>query len=141
MLGSIKNLQVIVHLCLMDVIVPANAWIFFQEIFKMIAFDPVDISEYIDTGFDLHQGEFELPAQYAQLGYESAYLLTNVGSLFLIIGLQLVLIPVYVAMTYCPCRKVGNCAQKKIDGCFFNGILAFIDGTFFVLIIMIFLNL
>ena len=61
MLGSIKNLQVIVHLCLMSVIVPANAWIVFEQIFKMIAFDPIDISEYIDTGFSLQQAEFDLP--------------------------------------------------------------------------------
>ena len=42
MISSIKNLQVIVHLVLMGVIVPANAQIYFSEIFKMIAFDPLD---------------------------------------------------------------------------------------------------
>ena len=53
MLGSIKNLQVIVHLCLLGVIVPANAAIFFEYLFAMIAFDPVDITEYINGGFEL----------------------------------------------------------------------------------------
>jgi len=45
MLSSIKNLQVIVHLTLVNVIIPANAFIFFAMIFEIIAFDPIDISE------------------------------------------------------------------------------------------------
>ena len=48
MLSSIKNLQVIVHLVLLSVIVPANAFIFFKGLFKMIAFDP--IAEIVDIG-------------------------------------------------------------------------------------------
>ena len=44
MLGSIKNLQIIVHLCLLAVIVPANAQILFTHLFDMIAFDPIDVS-------------------------------------------------------------------------------------------------
>lgn len=46
MLGSIKNMQVIVHLCLMmNLLVPPNSQLFFDEIFKMTKFDPVDLSE------------------------------------------------------------------------------------------------
>jgi len=58
MLSSIKNLQVIVHLCLLGVIVPANAQIFFEYLFEMIAFDPVDVTEYINFGFSLNNEEF-----------------------------------------------------------------------------------
>ena len=45
MLGSIKNLQVIVHLCLFALIIPGNAAMFFEALFDMIAFDPIDITE------------------------------------------------------------------------------------------------
>ena len=47
MLASIKNVQVIVHLLLLNVTVLANAAIFFGAIAEMVAFDPIDISEYI----------------------------------------------------------------------------------------------
>ena len=45
MLSSIKNLQVIVHLVLFAIIVPATAKIFLAELFKMIAFDPIECSD------------------------------------------------------------------------------------------------
>mmetsp|Transcript_34941 Transcript_34941/g.42830 ORF Transcript_34941/g.42830 Transcript_34941/m.42830 type:complete len:94 (-) Transcript_34941:1640-1921(-) len=45
MLSSIKNLQVIVHLTLVNVIIPANAMIFFAAILEIIAFDPIDIED------------------------------------------------------------------------------------------------
>ena len=45
MLGLIKSLQVIVHLTLVNVIIPANAMLFFSMIFEIIAFDPIDIED------------------------------------------------------------------------------------------------
>ena len=54
MLGSIKNLLVIVHLCLFFfLILPGNATMFFEALFDMIAFDPVDVTEQIDWFFEL----------------------------------------------------------------------------------------
>ena len=85
MLGSIKNLQVIVHLCLLAVIVPANAQIFFSQIFEMIAFDPIDVSFIIDVLFATEKGDFELNPTFVQLGYESAYFTSNMGILLLVV--------------------------------------------------------
>ena len=51
MLSAIKNVQVIVHLTLLSVVVPANAQIFYGAIAEMVAFDPVEIDAYIDIGF------------------------------------------------------------------------------------------
>ena len=45
LIGSVKALQVIVHLLLLQVIVPANASMFFGIIFEALAFDPIDIEE------------------------------------------------------------------------------------------------
>ena len=50
MLSAIKNLQVIVHLTLLSVVVPANAQIFFGAIAELISFDPIEIDEIIDFG-------------------------------------------------------------------------------------------
>ena len=57
MLSSIKNLQVIIHLTLFNVIIPANASIFFAIIFKIIAFDPIKTSEYIMDIFEIEDTE------------------------------------------------------------------------------------
>ena len=53
MLSSIKNLQVIVHLTLVNVIIPANAMIFFSMIFQIIAFDPVNIQDQVADLFEI----------------------------------------------------------------------------------------
>ena len=60
MLGSIKTLQVIVHLCLFTLIIPANADVFFAELFNMIAFDPVDVQDQILLIFDVGEDTQEI---------------------------------------------------------------------------------
>lgn len=64
MLGSIKNLQVIVHLCLIEVIVPSNAQIFISQLSEMIAFDPIDLSLYFGDTFEVYEEEIELPDNF-----------------------------------------------------------------------------
>ena len=59
MLSSIKALQVVIHLCLMTVIMPGNANILFGALAEFVAFDPVDVTDAINTMFDLEE-EMEL---------------------------------------------------------------------------------
>lgn len=86
MLSSIKNLQVIVHLCLLSVIMPANSQIFFEYLFEMIAFDPVDVDDLINDMFGLKDDDPGLKDAFVQLGYESAFFVTNMGSLLFILA-------------------------------------------------------
>ena len=83
MLASIKNVQVIVHLSLLNVIVPANAQIFFGAVAEMVVFDPVDVSEYISAAkvFDAVFTDFEADPDFEQLGYESVFFDSNLGGL------------------------------------------------------------
>ena len=143
MLGSIKNLQIIVHLVLMGVIVPANAEIFFGALFDMIAFDPIDVTWIINPMFSLSDIEQGLDEEFEALGYQSAYFLTNLGSLFLVVIVQLVLIPMHLSVWACKpcCNKARRYSANHIDKCLWNGILTFIDGTFLVLCIMGMINL
>lgn len=121
---------------------PANAAIFFEYIFEMIAFDPIDVTEYINIGFNLSSLEFELEVNFVQLGYESAYFVTNLGSLFFVIVVEILLIPIYVMIWKGSCckSKVRTFGHNQVKSCFFNGLLAFIDGTFLVLIMMSIIN-
>ena len=43
LLGTIKNLQMLTHLSLLSVFVPANAQVFFSYIFDIISFDFADV--------------------------------------------------------------------------------------------------
>ncbi len=65
MLAAIKHLQVITHLCLMSVIIPANAQIYFGYIFTVIAFDPIEIQDQVENFFNLEQSDdFELEDKF-----------------------------------------------------------------------------
>ena len=57
MLGSIKPLQIIVHLCLLNVILPGNANIFYAAISEMIAFDPLPVPEVV---YEIYLSELEM---------------------------------------------------------------------------------
>ena len=57
MLSAIKNVQVVVHLTLLSVVVPANAQIFYGAIAELVAFDPIEIDTLIDFGFKTRPDE------------------------------------------------------------------------------------
>ena len=151
MLATIKHLQLILHLNLLNLIVPGNASYFFIQLDNMINFDPIpdeytNLTEFIDEIFQLsHDYEIEksLGARFESLDYDSPYLLENMGSMTIFLMLQLALIPFFILFSYlCVCsKKIKNWCLAKIAGIFFNGILAFIDGTFLLNAIMASINL
>ena len=143
MLSSIKNLQVIVHLTLVNVIIPANASIFFAMIFEIIAFDPIDISDYVIDIFEIEETEVEdVSPNFEQLGYETASIMLNMGSMLLIWALELGQIPILFIIFLCPCftKKCTKWSKKKLKGIFWNQLLTLIDGTFLVILIMATIN-
>lgn len=130
-------------------IIPANADVFFSELFDMIAFDPIDVQDFLEAMFSIGEDTQEISdalsdinEKLEDLGYESAYFLTNIGSLILVVFLQLLLIPLSLAvwkLRFCK-PSIKKRAKKQVKGCFFNGILTFIDGTLVVILIMGLIN-
>ena len=88
MLGSVKNLQLIVHLTLMHVAVPANTQVLLSAIFEWVTFDLYDTSAL--TGSYYSPSEVKVSDSLEQLGYESAFCLINLGSCFYFIFGQLI---------------------------------------------------
>ena len=131
--------------------IPANSSTFFKELDDMITFDPlpddyIPIINFIGDIFYLsHDYEIEvsLGASFEALGYESPYLLENMGSMTLFLMLYIALIPFFFLFLFiCRCKaKLRNWFKKKIDGIFFNGILAFLDGTYLLIAIMATINM
>ena len=75
-----------IHICAADVTVPPNAQIFFEQMFSVVSFDPLDIKKQIVNFYNLEMSqEVETDGNFAQLGYESSYVLVNLGSLQLIV--------------------------------------------------------
>lgn len=144
LLGSIKPLQVIIHLSLMSVEVPGAAQSIFGAIAELVVFDPIPVEDEINELFELaHEDDNELNTNFQQLDYETPYCVANLGSLLFIIMLQLALIPIIVSMALvlkC-CPKVQRWSVRKMGGIFFNSILTFIDGTFLAIALMAAINM
>ena len=124
LIGGIETLQIILHICLTDVRVPANAQIVFNEIFKIVSYDPIDIQDQVEDFFNL-DGELqvEMEGNFEQLGYESSYIISNMGSLVIINAFQVC----YVAFMalFLAFEKTRKWASKKLGNVFFNKNLAF----------------
>ena len=145
LLGKIKNLQVIVHLTLMQVLMPANSQVFMSVIFKLVTYDMFDASPLTDTFYS--PTDTEVDASLVQLGYESAYCLINLGScLYLIIGQILIVIfeALFLACFRLKCwhgrshktsvraDKCKRFFEKQLNGVFMNSTLTTIDGVLLV---------
>ena len=85
-------------------VIPANTGVVFGQLDDMLTFDPIPddyipISGFIgDIFFIEHDYEIEcgLGEKFEKLGYESPYLLENMGSMTIILMLQLALIPFFL---------------------------------------------
>ena len=85
LLGYVKNLQILVHLTLMTILMPANAQVLMSAVFKKVTFDAFDTSSLTLTFYT--PTEPDVDDKLAALGYESAFCIINMGScLYLIFG-------------------------------------------------------
>lgn len=76
----INTQQLIVFMPLFDVLMPANAQTFFNEIFKIAAFDIVEIEPYVNFMLNLNEtGPFN--ENFDKLGFQSLFFLNNLGPL------------------------------------------------------------
>ena len=85
LLSLIKNLQILVHLTLMQVLLPANSQLFMSVIFGSVTFDPFDTSSLTASYYT--PTDVEMNDKLDQLGYQSAACIINLGScLYFIFG-------------------------------------------------------
>ena len=142
LLEAVKNLQVIVHLTLMKVFMPANAQIIMTAIFGFLTFDMFD-TEALTAGFYSPE-DVEVNDSLVQLGYETAYCLINLGScLYLILGQIFIVILealLFVCFrlncwrkrsnkTFLIVEKAKKWFAKQLNGVFWNSILSTLDGA------------
>ena len=117
-----------------------------QGLINAVTFDPIDVQDQVNDIFALEfdeEKDYELEESFIELGYESPYLVINMGSLCLFIAIESALLLCSIILwllPLCP-KRIKKAARKRIKGVFFNGLLAFIDGAFLVLLFQAALNL
>ena len=141
-LGAVKNLQILVHLTLMQVLLPANSQAFMSVIFGFVTYDPFDTSALTATYYT--PTDVEMNDKLDQLGYQSAACIINLGSCLYLIFCQISIVVLETLFLGCfrlkcwhgrshktsvRADKCRRWFEKQLNGVFWNSILTTIDGA------------
>ena len=88
-IGSIVVIQILAHLPLADVVLPANALQQFDIMIQVVSFDFFSLTDYIDFGFTLTPTWSE---RFEWIGYSSVNFFENMGSILVFGFFNLLLI-------------------------------------------------
>ena len=102
LLASILIFQLLAHLPLADIVLPANALQWFEIMISIVSFDFFSPTEYFDIG--LTETE-PWSTNFAWLGYESVNFIEGMGSI-LLVGIYLALIGIVAILLALSKRKV-----------------------------------
>ena len=136
--NMLTGLQLIVHLPLINVQFPANAFIVFKELVKLSTYDMVPAEEIYPFFMDLPERE-PLNEKFVRSSYGDFYMPMNLGFVFLVLVWQLSLYPVFLIFWLInlkfawPSRVVTR--MKKF--LFWKQILIFTYANFLELVINI----
>ena len=76
----VEAIQIIVMMPLFETRMPANVGIFMGELMTIAAFDIIETGEYVEHALDLEPHDPPSDKNFAQLGYESVYFFSNIGT-------------------------------------------------------------
>ena len=135
----INCLQIIVLLPLLDTSMPPNAGMFFEELTKIAAFDILEIGEYFDFGEFVNDLLDLVPSdpinyKFETIGLETLFFINNMGSFYLVILLEVALIPIWLLFVSFGRRvkffkKQGKSLGKRL---FCNTCITTIFETFMI---------
>jgi len=75
-------MQILVHMVLVNVSLPANASMFFSFLLQVVAFDVIPTDGPYDAIFGFEESN-PVTTNFGLMGYESVYCIRNLGSAFL----------------------------------------------------------
>ena len=102
LLASILIFQLLAHLPLADIVLPANALQWFEIMISVVSFDFFSPTEYFDIG--LTETE-PWSTNFAWLGYESVNFIEGMGSI-LLVGIYLALIGIAAILLALSNKKI-----------------------------------
>lgn len=136
--AAFRKLQIMVHLVITAVMVPANAMIFFSGIWHLVCYQIVDLTPLLSRWFGLVDRE-AFNQHQSGLGYPSVYFLLNINNLWLIVAFQvLALIYLEIAKRFTMHRRVNDFTEKLRPFMIWSAVLSFIDNTLIIFAVSVF---
>ena len=138
----INTQQLIVMMPLFKVNMPGNAQNFFNVIFTIASFDIVNLDPTINKALSLNATD-PFNDNFGALGFQSIYLLNNLGSLLLAFIFNLLAVFILLVLDQFVARAnwIANRAEKMRKELFFNGIVATMIESYSILSVCCLINL
>ena len=114
--GGVSALQIIAHIPLNNVNMPANCFFIFHFLAEIVSFDLFAPTDHADFGFTETE---PLNQRFDRLGYETSNFVENLGSIGLIaflMALRMLVVPCVVAIVKrINCCKCCNKFQNRLS--------------------------
>ena len=130
---------------LVDVVLPAQTMIFYSHIFEIAKFDIFEHVFKCDVLLDkiFNLDDVAVSQRIADLGYESHFIITNLGPVFIgIVVILLLQLIIYITFK-CECLQVNhNALAKRLHNKFWwNGAISFYDNVHLIMCFSVVFNL
>ena len=106
--SSIILIQILAHLPLADIVLPANALQVFDIMIGIVSFDYFSPTDYVDMGFS------EMPAwspNFEWLGYESVNFVDGMGSILIFAIYQFLFLLLAFGLAFCKVKCCQKCTS------------------------------
>lgn len=139
LLSIISSLSIILHMFLVTLNYPVEMINFFSLLFPLITFDVFPVSNVYEKWFHFSEitTNHPLTSQYNTVGYSSIFLISNIGSLYLFVNIQLaVTIILLLLRRYKPFRRikiVQRRVDKFVDNWLWSSTIGFFASNYLVL--------
>jgi hypothetical protein len=142
MFAAMKKMQLMIHLLLVSVVVPASCQMFFNSLLNLVTYNIVDLSPYLKRGLKLNE-DAAMAENFDSLGYNSHFLILIMSNFFvaftviiLIFALIIIMKPIALYFPW-----VHNIRQRLMKKMMWAPILDLFNESYLSMSISIFINL
>ena len=129
-MNSFKNLQIVVHLMLIDLFSVAQCEVFLGQVMQVSNLHFFDTSGAITETLPVAEDDEAVNLHFEKFGYIYSDSILGMGPVIIIIVMVPFIILVLLPMKYlCCCQVVRNFVQKQLNLTLFNRVINFVDGS------------
>ena len=130
LLESFKNLQIIVHIMLIDNFTVAHCETFFKFILMISNLELVDLTDVYSENLHVPKDE-AIDMHFEETGYEHSdfILCLNTVALVIVMAPAIVLFIILPLRFICCWQRARNFFKRQLDLTFFNRTINFVDAT------------
>ena len=112
----INNLQVIIHAPLINIQFPANAFMLYEVMITVASFDIMPSDVLLPAIFPDLDEENPFSDKFERLGFETQYIIMNMGTMFFVFCINSILLILYVPLKVCgTCSRLPFVLARKIS--------------------------